>query len=59
MDYKIRLATIDDCNELSNLKHDVWVSTYRGIYPDEKLDNFDYEKNAKTVRKIIENPEIE
>ena len=59
MNYKIRLANIDDCNELAILKHDVWDTTYRGIYPDEKLDNFNYEKNANTFRKIIENPEIE
>ena len=47
MDYKIRLARVEDCTELSKLKHDTWNETYRGIYSDEKIDNYDYEKNKK------------
>lgn len=57
--YIIRLATEGDCSELSRLKHEVWDTTYRGIYPDEKIDNFDYDKNKNTFIKIVNNPEIE
>ena len=57
--YNIRLATENDCEELSKLKHEVWNETYRGIYPDEKIDKFDYEKNKNTFIKIVNNPEIE
>lgn len=57
-DYSIRFATENDCEELSKLKHDVWNETYRGIYPDEKIDNFDYEANKNTFIKIVNNPEI-
>jgi hypothetical protein len=49
--YNIRLATESDCMELSKLKHKIWNTTYRGIYPDEKIDNFDYEKNKNTFMK--------
>lgn len=58
-EYNIRFATEDDCEELSQLKHKVWDETYRGIYPDEKIDNFDYEKNKNTFIKIVNDPEIE
>lgn len=59
MNYIIRLAVENDCKELSKLKKLVWETTYRGIYPDEKLDNYDYEKNEETFRKIINNNDIE
>ena len=49
MSYIIRLAKEEDCNELSKLKHDVWNETYRGIYDDNKIDNFDYKKNIKNL----------
>ena len=57
-DYSIRFATENDCEELSKLKHDVWNETYRGIYPDEKIDNFDYEANKNTFIKIVNNLKI-
>ena len=49
MSYIIRLAKEEDCNELSKLKPDVWNETYRGIYDDNKIDNFDYKKNIKNL----------
>lgn len=59
MNYNIRLANENDCNELSRLKHEVWETTYRGIYPDDKIDNFDYEKNKNSFINIVNNPDIE
>ena len=59
MSYIIRLAKEEDCNELSKLKHDVWNETYRGIYNDNKIDNFDYKKNSKKFLNTINNPDIE
>ena len=59
MNYIIRLATINDCDELSRLKQKVWNETYRGIYSDEKIDNFDYKKNSEKFLNIINNPNIE
>ena len=53
MAYTIRKATITDCNELSYLKHKMWETTYRGIYPDDRIDKYDYEKNKYKFLKII------
>lgn len=58
MEYIIRLATENDCNQLSILKHNVWETTYRGIYPDEKIDNYDYEENKNKFIKLVNNPDI-
>ena len=33
--------------------------TYRGIYSDEKIDDFDYKKNSEKFLKIINNPNID
>lgn len=35
-------AKPNEAKELSKLRKKVWASTYRGIYPDEIIDNFDY-----------------
>ena len=59
MNYIIRLAKESDCLELSKVKHKVWQTTYRNIYSDDKIDNFDYEKNYNSFKKIVNNPEIE
>ena len=37
-DVIFRKATVEDCRALSELKRDVWSTTYSGIYPQEKLD---------------------
>ena len=58
MNYTIRVANKDDCKELSKLKHHVWCETYRGIYSDEKIDNFDYLKNSDKFLNIINDPNI-
>ena len=58
MNYIIRLATEKDCDELSRLKQQVWNETYRGIYSDEKIDNFDYKKNSEKFLNIINNNDI-
>ena len=59
MNYSIRLANEKDCKKLSELKHQVWIETYRGIYSDEKIDNFDYLKNEKKFLDIINNKSID
>lgn len=58
MQYIIRLANKCDCEELSKLKHTVWSETYRGIYSDEKIDNYDYKKNEEKFLNILSNPKI-
>lgn len=54
-----RKAVTEDCHELSILKRDVWNTTYQGIYPQEKLDNYDVQKNEEILKGIVLNPEID
>lgn len=58
MDYNVRYASIEDAKELSLLKQRVWDETYRGIYKDELIDNFDYTMSRKKFVKMIENPDL-
>ena len=53
MDYKFSLAEETDALELSLVKCKCWNTTYRGIYPDHKLDNFDIEDHKNEFIKII------
>ena len=50
---KIRIATNEDCRELAILKRNVWETTYRGIYPNEKLDKYSVELNENKFKDII------
>lgn len=54
----IRKAAVSDCRRLSVLKREVWETTYRGIYPDEMLDRYDYLKHEEKFQVILENPDI-
>ncbi len=55
----IRLATKSDCDNLSKLKQRVWYENYRRIYSDQKIDNFDFDKNSKKFSNIIDSPNIQ
>jgi predicted acetyltransferase len=50
----MRKAVISDCNRLSKVKHDVWLTTYKGIYDDNELDNYDYEYHKTKFENKIE-----
>lgn len=52
----IRPAIYEDCQELSKLKREIWETTYRGIYPNEKIDNYDYMENELKFKNFINNP---
>lgn len=58
MEYNIRKATKDDVKNLSILKQKVWDETYRGIYSNDIIDNFDYEKSEENFKSIINNKKI-
>lgn len=49
----IRIATNEDCRSLAILKRRVWETTYRGIYPDEKLDKYDIDLNENKFKDMI------
>jgi len=50
---KIRIATDENCRDLSILKRRVWETTYRGIYPNEKIDKYDIDLNENKFKDII------
>lgn len=54
----IRPAVPGDCRELALIKRKVWETTYRGIYPDRKLDDYDVKSQVEKFLKILSNPEI-
>ena len=47
----VRLAEPADAPELARVRRRSWESAYRGIYPDEMLDNFDYDAHAERFLK--------
>ncbi|MGL5380592.1 GNAT family N-acetyltransferase, partial [Clostridium sp.] len=50
---EIRIATDADCRDLAILKRRVWETTYRGIYPNEKLDKYDVNLNENKFKSMI------
>ena len=50
---EIRVATYEDCRSLALLKRRVWETTYRGIYPDKKLDKYDIDLNENKFKDMI------
>ena len=50
---EIRIARDEDCRSLATLKRRVWETTYRGIYPDEKLDKYDIDLNENKFKNMI------
>lgn len=53
-----RLAKIEDCYLLAILKKEVWNTTYRGIYSDEKINNYNILNNVMHFEEIVHNPNI-
>jgi RimJ/RimL family protein N-acetyltransferase len=49
----IRDVKIEDIHEMAIVRQNVWSTTYRGIYEDESIDNFDYDKAEQSFRKTI------
>lgn len=58
MNYKIRIATKEDIKKLAVLRQKVWDETYRGIYSDDIIDNYDYEEAKKYFQSIINNNKV-
>lgn len=54
---KIRFADQRDIPTLVALKHQCWEETYRGIYPDEKIDTYSKSEHAARFQLLIEDPE--
>lgn len=54
---KIRAADQRDIPALVALKRQCWEETYRGIYPDEKIDTFSPSQHAARFQLMVKDPE--
>ena len=50
-------VTENDVMGILNLRKRIWATTYRGIYPDSMIDDFDYAWHRDKEMKRISNPE--
>lgn len=50
---QIRPATFENCRDLSILKRKIWETTYKGIYPNEKLIKYDIGLNENKFKAMI------
>jgi ribosomal protein S18 acetylase RimI-like enzyme len=53
----IREANVDDAPGITHVHIDAWRTTYRGIVPDETLDNINVERREEMWQESISNPE--
>ena len=53
-----RKAAVDDAPLTARLKREAWLTTYRGIYPDELIDGFDLEERAGRARMMLSSPTV-
>ena len=53
----LRPARSEDAPLLARTRQKAWAATYRGIYPDEWIDAFDFARHTEKDRRRIENPE--
>lgn len=48
-----------EADQLGQLRQKAWSATYRGIYPDEMIDQFDYAWHKERDLRRIRNPQYE
>ena len=49
-------AKTSDAAAISALRHRIWDTTYRGIYPDAVIDDFNYDWHQQRDLKKISDP---
>lgn len=47
MSVEFILADEDAAKIISELRREIWSTTYRGIYSDERIDNYDFEEHRR------------
>lgn len=55
---KIRLAQQSECTTIAEIKRCIWQSTYRGIYPDSKIDGYDIREQSKKFERLIDDKNL-
>lgn len=60
MDHEVRFLLAQKCEAqtISDLRHVIWGTTYRGIYPDEAIDGFDLEWHMQRDLARIKDPDL-
>lgn len=53
MEVTVRKASPEDAQLLAQTRHIVWQQTYRGIYPNSKLDGYDLEAYTRSDREKL------
>ena len=54
---EFQLAQVDDAGVIAQLRKKTWSTTYRGIYPDEMIDQYDLDWHTQRDVQRIENPD--
>ena len=57
MNVEFRRAAASDARTLTETRQKVWATTYRGIYPDEMIDQYDYARHSVRDAQRISDPE--
>ena len=53
----LRKASVEDALLISTTRRTVWEQTYRGIYPDHKIDQYDYTYYIGRDTALLSDPE--
>ena len=53
---EFRRAGLQDALTIIKTRQKVWDTTYRGIYPDEVIDKFDYDWHLEAEQNRLRNP---
>ena len=53
---EFRKAELDDALTIIQTRQRAWDATYRGIYPDEMIDGFDYQWHLEAEQKRLSDP---
>lgn len=55
MEVEFVLADEDAAKCIAELRHEIWCTTYRGIYSDKRIDSYDYEEHRRCDLQRIQN----
>ena len=54
---RLEMATEEDTKTIIELRKQIWATTYRGLYPDSMIDDFDYAWHLAKELQRIRNPQ--
>lgn len=52
----LRRASISDAHHITDTRKTVWEQTYRGIYPDDKIDAYDRKLHLSRDTELLSSP---